>query len=439
MLISKKTGPLKGSISVPGDKSISHRSLMLGSLAVGRSTAKGLLEGEDVLATADALRKMGAAISRTNDGVWIIDGVGLGGLAEPTSVLDMGNSGTSTRLLAGLIAAHPIRATLSGDASLSGRPMGRVTKPLTAMGASFAARDDKYLPMTITGSNSLLPIDYLSPVASAQVKSAILLAGLNTAGKTTVRESIATRDHTERMLSAMGADIETIHTDDGGRSITLTGRPHLKPVDVIVPGDISSAAFLLVAASITPGSDLTISGVGMNPLRTGIIYALRSMQADITIGSERIEGGEPVADITVKYTQLQATDDIGVDPSTMIDEFPALFVAAASAKGTSCFTGLEELRVKESDRLAAMAAALSGNGVAIKELEDGLEITGGVVKGGGMVTTYLDHRIAMAGSLLGLIADTSVRVDSVEPIKTSFPGYIELMNSIGSDMQSLSL
>ncbi|SDD23988.1 3-phosphoshikimate 1-carboxyvinyltransferase [Kordiimonas lacus] len=427
--------PLTGTVKVPGDKSISHRSLMLSALAVGESHITGLLEGEDVLATAEAMRAMGATVERLGDGEWRVSGVGVGGLMTPDNVIDMGNSGTSTRLIMGLIASHDITVTMTGDASLRGRPMGRVTVPLSEVGAQFAAREGKYLPLTITGTRDPMPIDYTPPMASAQVKSAVMLAGLNTPGTTTVREKVATRDHTERMLSAMGAEID-VTEEDGLRVVRLKGQPELKPITLEVPGDISSSAFLLVAASIIPGSDVTIENVGMNPLRTGIVHALKAMGGDIEILNARTLGGEPVADLRVRAAALKGVTNLPVDPSTMIDEFPVLFCAAAVAEGTSRFTGLEELRVKESDRLAVMAAGLKANGVELTEFEDGLEIrgAGGNVPGGGMVETHLDHRIAMAFSVLGQRADTAVTIDDASPIQTSFPSFIDLMTGLGAGL-----
>jgi 3-phosphoshikimate 1-carboxyvinyltransferase len=423
-LISSPKQSLSGRVRVPGDKSISHRSIMLSALAVGRSEVTGLLEGEDVMATAAAMRAMGARVERVGDGHWVIDGVGVGGLMTPDDVIDMGNSGTSTRLIMGLIASHDITVTMTGDASLRGRPMGRVIDPLRQVGATFAARDGKFLPLTMTGTAEPMPIDYTTPMASAQVKSAVLLAGLNTPGTTVVREKVATRDHTERMLSAMGAEITTTE-EDGYFVIRLEGQPELKPITIEVPGDISSSAFLLVAASIIPGSDVTIEAVGMNPLRTGIVDALKAMGADITVENARTLGGEPVADLHVRAAKLKGVSELPVDPSTMIDEFPVLFCAAAVADGVSRFTGLEELRVKESDRLAVMAAGLKANGVALTEFEDGIEITGvsGKVPGGATVATHLDHRIAMSFSVLG------------SPIQTSFPVFIDLMTRLGAGLK----
>ncbi|MFC4349200.1 3-phosphoshikimate 1-carboxyvinyltransferase [Kordiimonas lipolytica] len=435
-LISSPRSPLNGTVKVPGDKSISHRSIMLSALAVGKSEVTGLLEGEDVLATAEAMRAMGARVERIGEGHWVVHGVGIGGLQTPDNVIDMGNSGTSTRLIMGLIASHDITVTMTGDASLRGRPMGRVIDPLTTMGATFSARDGKFLPLTVTGSQNPLPIDYTTPMASAQVKSAVLLAGLNTPGVTTVREKVATRDHTERMLKSMGAEIETAE-EDGLYVVRLTGQPELKPVNFEVPGDISSSAFLLVAASIIPGSDITVENVGMNPLRTGIVHALKAMGADIEILNERTLGGEPVADLRVRAAKLKAVSELPVDPSTMIDEFPVLFCAAAVAEGTSRFKGLEELRVKESDRLAVMAAGLKANGVELTEFEDGIEIrgAGGKVKGGGIVATHLDHRIAMSFSVLGQMAESAITIDDAAPIQTSFPVFIDLLTGLGAGLK----
>ena len=432
--------PLKGDIHVPGDKSISHRALMLSALAVGESRVRGLLEGEDVLATAEAMRAMGASIKRSDDGEWYINGVGVGGLMEPDDVIDLGNSGTSARLIMGLIASHDITVTFTGDGSLRGRPMKRVITPLSAIGATFMAREDTYLPLTMRGATDSHPIDYATPVASAQVKSSVLLAGLNTPGITTVREKVATRDHTERMLTAMGAEIETIE-DGEGRVIKLVGLPELNPIDLDVPGDISSAAFLLVAASIVPDSDITIRTVGMNPLRTGIIDALRHMGADITVLNARNLGGEPVGDLHVKYSGLNGVDGVPVDASTMIDEFPVLFCAAAVANGKSTFTGLAEMRVKESDRIAVMAKGLTHCGVKVTELEDGLIIegAGGAIIGqsagdGDAIETHLDHRIAMSFSVLGQMATSPITIDDASPINTSFPGFTGLMTGLGANV-----
>ena len=425
-------GPLRGTIRVPGDKSISHRSLMFAGLAVGRSTITGLLEGEDVLATAAAMRQFGAQITRGSDGAWVVDGVGVGSLLEPKQALDMGNSGTSTRLLMGLVASHAITATFTGDASLSGRPMKRVIDPLALMGASFEASAEGTLPLMLRGASPGVPITYRLPVASAQVKSAVLLAGLNTPGITRVIEPIPTRDHTERMLTGFGAKLE-IGEENGETVIAIHGEADLKPMDVTVPGDPSSAAFFMVAASIIPGSDLTIMNVGMNPTRAGLVEVLRQMGADITEIAAREVGGEPVADLRVRHAALTGID---IDPAiapAMIDEFPVLFVAAALAHGTTRTTGLEELRVKESDRLATMAAALQLAGARVEEHEDGLIIhgTGGEplsgTQEGAHVATRLDHRIAMSMAVAGLVSRAGVSVDDTAPINTSFPTFMGLL------------
>ncbi len=423
------SAPLTGTMRVPGDKSISHRSLMLGALAVGKTTIRGLLEGEDVLATAAAMRAMGATIDRSEDGMWTVHGVGVGGLLQPGRALDMGNSGTSTRLLMGVVASHGITAAFTGDASLSRRPMGRVIDPLSQMGASFTASPGGTLPLMMQGSLPAVPITYRLPVASAQVKSAILLAGLNTPGITTVIEPVPTRDHSERMLRGFGAtlDIEDI---DGERHIRIHGDAELTPQDIVVPGDPSSAAFFIVAALLVPGSDLVIENVGLNPTRAGIVTVLRAMGGSIEELNPRTVGGEPVADLRVRHSALTG---IEVDPAlapSMIDEFPVLFVAAAMAEGRTITSGLEELRVKESDRLAAMAAALAQAGARITETEDGLIIdgTGGEpLEGGGPITTHLDHRIAMSMAVAGLISAKGVEVDDTRPIATSFPTFEALL------------
>lgn len=402
---------------------------MLGALAVGKTTIRGLLEGEDVLATAAAMRAMGATIDRSEDGMWTVHGVGVGGLLQPGRALDMGNSGTSTRLLMGVVASHGITAAFTGDASLSRRPMGRVIDPLSQMGASFTASPGGTLPLMMQGSLPAVPITYRLPVASAQVKSAILLAGLNTPGITTVIEPVPTRDHSERMLRGFGAtlDIEDI---DGERHIRIHGDAELTPQDIVVPGDPSSAAFFIVAALLVPGSDLVIENVGLNPTRAGIVTVLRAMGGSIEELNPRTVGGEPVADLRVRHSALTG---IEVDPAlapSMIDEFPVLFVAAAMAEGRTITSGLEELRVKESDRLAAMAAALAQAGARITETEDGLIIdgTGGEpLEGGGPITTHLDHRIAMSMAVAGLISAKGVEVDDTRPIATSFPTFEALL------------
>ncbi|WP_307001373.1 3-phosphoshikimate 1-carboxyvinyltransferase [Sphingomonas sp. SORGH_AS_0879] len=425
---------LRGTIAVPGDKSISHRSLMLSALAVGESRVEGLLEGEDVLATAAAMRAMGADIVRQDDGVWVIHGVGVGGLLQPETALDMGNSGTSTRLLMGLVASHPITATFVGDASLSKRPMGRVIEPLSQMGATFQDTPGGRLPLMVRGISPAVPIRYTLPVASAQVKSAILLAGLNTPGETTVIEPIATRDHSERMLAGFGADL-TVTPSPEGRVITIRGQAELKPQNIVVPGDPSSAAFWLVAGSIVPGADLTITNVGMNPTRTGIIAALRMMGADITELDARIVGGEPVADLRVRHAPLSAIEVPPELTPSMIDEYPVLFVAAAFAKGTTIARGAEELRVKESDRITAMADALGACGVACEEYEDGMAVTGtggDPIPGGATIATLLDHRIAMSMTIAALHARESVTLDDAAPAATSYPIFFDTLEKLGA-------
>ncbi|NYD90508.1 3-phosphoshikimate 1-carboxyvinyltransferase [Sphingomonas melonis] len=428
-------GPLTGTLKVPGDKSISHRALMFSALAVGTSRITGLLEGEDVLATAAALRAMGATIERTGEGAWQVDGVGVGGLRQPATALEMGNSGTSTRLLMGLVASHPITATFTGDASLSGRPMGRVIEPLSQMGASVTASPGGTLPLMLRGLCPAVPITYTLPVASAQVKSAVLLAGLNTPGITRVVEPVATRDHSERMLRGFGAEL-TIEGDAAGRVIAIRGEAELKPQTITVPGDPSSAAFWLVAASIVPGSDLVIRNVGLNPTRTGLIAALRLMGADITELDRREVGGEPVADLRVCHALLTAIDVPPDLAPSMIDEYPVLFVAAAFAKGRTVARGAHELRVKESDRIDAMKAALEACGVPCEEFEDGLAITGtggDAIPGGGRVASRLDHRIAMSMTVAGLHAARPVTIDDVAPVATSYPVFYKTLDEVSEE------
>ena len=439
---------LSGTIRVPGDKSISHRALMLAALAVGESRVIGLLEGEDVMATAAAMRAMGAGIERQADGEWRIHGVGVGTLLQPARALDMGNSGTSTRLLMGLVASHGITATFTGDASLSRRPMGRVIEPLSQMGASITSSPGGRLPLMLSGAHPAVPIEYRLPVASAQVKSAVLLAALNTRGITSVIEQVATRDHSERMLKGFGADLWVETEADGpnksgGRIIRLRGEAELRPQTIVVPGDPSSAAFFIVAALLVPGSDVTIENVGLNPTRAGLITVLRAMGGEITELSPREVGGEPVADLRVRHSALTG---IEVDPAlapSMIDEFPVLFVAAALARGRTVTRGLEELRVKESDRLTAMAKALTLAGARVEETADGLMIDGsdgeplagtpeGAAPEGAAVVTHLDHRIAMSMAVAGLASRAGVEVDDTSPIATSFPNFLKLLTSLGA-------
>jgi len=431
---ARPAAPLSGAITVPGDKSISHRALMLGALAVGRTEIRGLLEGEDVLATAAALRAMGADITRQADGHWQVDGVGLGGLAEPANVIDLGNSGTAARLLLGILATHPFTAFVSGDASLRSRPMRRVIDPLSRFGAHFLCREGGRLPLAVTGAADPVPQIYRLPVPSAQVKSAVLLAGLNTPGETTVIEPQPTRDHTERMLGHFGARVRIDPDSDGGRRITVEGYPELIAAPITVPGDPSSAAFPLVAALIVPGSDVTIANVGLNPTRAGLIASLREMGADITLQKQRTEGGEPVADLHVRAGSLKGADIPPERAPSMIDEYPILAVAAACAKGRTVMRGLAELRVKESDRLAAIATGLAACGVRVDVQGDDLivEGSGNFPAGGARVATQLDHRIAMAFLVLSLAANQPVAIDDSRPIATSFPDFVPLMSRLGA-------
>ena len=410
---------------------------MLGALAVGETRVTGLLEGEDVLATAAAMRAMGAQVERGEDGVWSVRGTGVGSLLQPQQALDMGNSGTSTRLLMGLVASHPITAMFTGDASLSNRPMGRVIDPLSQMGATFESSPGGRLPLMLRGISPAVPITYRLPVASAQVKSAVLLAGLNTAGTTRVIEPVPTRDHSERMLRGFGAKLE-IGEENGERVIAIHGEANLKPQDITVPGDPSSAAFFAVAALLVPGSDLVIENVGLNPTRAALFDVLRDMGASIEELDRREVGGEPVADLRVRHSDLRGVE---VDPAVvpaMVDEFPVLFVAAALAQGTTVTSGLEELRVKESDRIAAMAAALTLAGARVEEREDGLVIHGSGgdplpgTPEGASVTTHLDHRIAMSMAVAGLASRNGVRVDDTAPIATSFPTFQTLLDGCGA-------
>lgn len=433
-LISSQSGPLTGIAAIPGDKSISHRALMFGGLAKGRTTIHGLLEGEDVLNTAAAMRAMGATLERQEDGRWVTDGVGLGRLQSPIAPMDMGNSGTSTRLLAGLVAGHGIRAGFYGDASLTKRPMGRIITPLEQMGARFEASEGGRLPMTVHGAAHPNAIEYRLPVASAQVKSAILLAGLRANGTTTVIEDKPTRDHSENMLRHFGVHVAVENLQDGAQAIHLKGGQDMRAgADIIVPSDPSSAAFIAVAAAICEGSDVLLPRIGMNPRRNGIFLCLSEMGADIAFENERIEAGEPVADIRVRGTKLLR--GITVPESrvpSMIDEFPILFVAASFANGITRCTGLDELRVKESDRLAVMAKGLEACGVKLEIGDNALTIHGGgkPPAGGATIETALDHRIAMSFLVLGLASVAPITIDDSRPINTSFPSFISLINGL---------
>lgn len=438
-LISSPAASFAGTITVPGDKSISHRALMLGGLTVGTTRVHGLLEGEDVLCTGEAMRAYGARVTRGDDGVWRIDGVGIGGLAEPEDVIDLGNSGTGARLLIGIAASHPVTSIFTGDASLRRRPMRRVTEPLRQIGAGFVGREGDRLPIAVTGAASPLPIEYRTPMASAQVKSAVLLAGLNTPGETAVIEATPTRDHSEHLLRHFGARVEVTEMPDGARRIALSGQPELTPAEVRVPGDPSSAAFPIVAALLTPGADVTIQNVGINPLRAGLLTTLQEMGGDIELTNRREQQFEPVADIRVKGSALSGIAVPTARAASMIDEYPVLAVAAAAAAGKTELRGLAELRVKESDRIAAMAAGLSALGVPLQELEDGLIIegSGGRPPSGNQqvtVATEMDHRIAMSFLVYGMAARTAVSIDDAGMIDTSFPGFVGLMNRLGADI-----
>lgn len=432
---------LTGTVRLPGDKSISHRALMLGALACGETTVDGLLEGEDVLCTAEAMRALGAEIERGEGGRWHIWGRGIGGLSEPENVIDMGNSGTGARLLLGILASHPLTAVVTGDASLRSRPMARVTDPLSACGATFIAREGGRLPATVVGSRDPLPLDYELPVPSAQVKSAVLLAGLNAPGETRVVEREATRDHSERMLAYFGATLrqgETAVENGSAREIVLSGQPELSGKPIVVPADPSSAAFPLVAALLLPGSEVCLPGVGMNPQRSGLVTTLQEMGGDITIENAREVGGEPVADLLVRGSALHGvTVPAGRAPS-MIDEYPVLAMAAAAAEGRTVMQGLGELRVKESDRLAAVARGLTLCGLTVEEGPDSLVVDG--VKGrppGGNnqpIQTELDHRIAMSFLVLGLASERPVQIDDATPIATSFPDFTALMQGLGAQL-----
>ncbi|SEQ61970.1 3-phosphoshikimate 1-carboxyvinyltransferase [Thalassovita taeanensis] len=437
-MTSRACGPLQGAAQVPGDKSISHRALILGALSVGETRITGLLEGEDVLDTAKAMRAFGAEVTRDDDGMWHVHGVGVGGFAEPGHVIDCGNSGTGVRLIMGAMATCPISATFTGDASLNSRPMARVTDPLALFGTQSVGRAGGRLPMTIVGAADPVPVHYVVPVPSAQVKSAVLLAGLNAPGQTVVIEKEATRDHTERMLAGFGAEITTEVTDEG-RVISLTGRPELRPQTIVVPRDPSSAAFPVCAALIVPGSDVLVPNIGLNPTRAGLFETLREMGADLTYENLREEGGEPVADLRARYSP--ALRGIEVPPAraaSMIDEYPVLSVVAAFATGATVMRGVKELRVKESDRIAAMATGLRLNGVTVEDGPDWWTVHGlghGNVPGGATCASHLDHRIAMSFMVLGMATQSPVSVDDGSPIATSFPIFEPLMAGLGAQIE----
>jgi 3-phosphoshikimate 1-carboxyvinyltransferase len=435
-LTARRSGPLKGRVRVPGDKSISHRALIVGVLTVGETRISGLLEGEDVLNTGKAMQALGARVERTGQGAWRVRGVGVGGFRAPQGVLDFGNSGTGCRLVMGAVAGCPIAATFDGDASLRKRPMKRILDPIALFGAKMtSAADGGRLPITLLGARDPIPIVYRTPVPSAQVKSAVLLAGLAAPGETVVMESEASRDHTEKMLAHFGADI-AVETDGvHGRKITLKGQPELAPAPIVVPADPSSAAFPLVAALLVPGSDVILTDVMTNPLRTGLFTTLREMGATIETLNLRSDGGEEIADFRVRASTLHGVDVPAERAPSMIDEYPILAVAAAFAEGTTRMRGLKELRVKESDRLVAVADGLRANGVTVEIEGDDLIVQGmGRATGGGAVATHMDHRIAMAFLVMGLASAQPVKVDDTAFIATSFPGFADMLRALGAEL-----
>lgn len=434
-LVSHPVTTLSGRVTVPGDKSISHRALMIGASAVGETRIQGLLEGEDVLCTAAALRALGARVEKRGD-IWSVGGVGVGGFSPPDDIIDVGNAGTAARLLMGLLATQDLKVHLTGDASLRSRPMNRVIVPLSQMGAAFDANEGGRMPLVLDGASEPIPIEYDVPVPSAQVKSAILLAALNTPGTTTVTEREATRDHTENMLRSFGADIDVAETADGGRRISVTGFAELAATDVTVPGDPSSAAYPGVAALIVPGSEVTVENVGINPLRAGLFETLREMGADLTYTGQRDAAGEPVADITFRHGPLSGVDIPAARAPSMIDEYPIVAVAASVASGETRMRGLAELRVKESDRFKAILDGLSACGVAVQADGDDIVIRGcgGMPAGGAEIAVNLDHRIGMSFLVLGLATQKPVTLDDAAAIGTSFPGFVDLMNGIGTNM-----
>jgi 3-phosphoshikimate 1-carboxyvinyltransferase len=440
-LSARRGGPLRGIATVPGDKSISHRALILGALAVGESRVSGLLEADDVLHTAEAMRGFGADLVRTGPGTWHIHGVGVGGLAEPQAVLDFGNSGTGARLVMGAMATTPVTAVFTGDESLRRRPMGRVLEPLTRFGAEYRARDGDLLPVTLQGARQAICIDHTVAVASAQVKSALLLAALNAPGRTRIVQGALTRDHTEKMLKAFGAEIAVEPLAQGGEAVTVTGEAELKPCAVAVPRDPSSAAFPLVAALIVPGSQITVPDVLLNARRAGLIATLREMGADISVANMRESGGEEIGDLVARHSLLRGVEVPPTRAPAMIDEYPALAIAASFAQGRTTMGGLEELRVKESDRLAAIVAGLRANGVTVEETADGMTVHGlgpDGVAGGGRVATHMDHRIAMSFLVMGLAAKNAVTVDDTAMIATSFPAFETLMRRLGAEFAGVA-
>ncbi len=436
-MTSHKCTGLSGVVEVPGDKSISHRSLIFGAMALGKTEISGLLEGQDVLDTAKAMEAFGASVTNHGDGNWTVHGVGVGGFSEPDGVIDCGNSGTGVRLIMGAMATHDMTATFTGDASLNKRPMARVTDPIALFGAEAYGRKGGRLPMTIVGAKHPVPVRYTVPMPSAQVKSAVMLAGLNAPGETVIIEKEATRDHTERMLVGFGAEVDVEITAEG-RVITLRGYPELKPQTISVPRDPSSAAFPVCAALITEGSDILVPNIGLNPTRAGLYTTLREMGADLVFENERLEGGEPVADLRAKFSPNMKGIEVPPErAASMIDEYPILSVVASFAEGETIMRGVKELRVKESDRIDAMAKGLRANGMDIDEGEDWWIIHGkgmGNVPGGGLAETFLDHRIAMSFLTLGMGSEKPVHIDDGGPIVTSFPNFEPLMSALGAKL-----
>ena len=433
-LTARRHGPLQGRVRVPGDKSISHRAMILGALTVGETRISGLLEGEDVLNTGKAAAALGARVEELGEGQWRVRGVGVAGFAAPERPLDFGNSGTGCRLMLGAVAGCPITAMFDGDASLRRRPMRRVLEPLERIGARAVASAEGRLPLTLKGARDPIPIVFEPPVPSAQLKSAVLLAGLSAPGETVVVEAEATRDHTEKMLAHFGADVRVEPYGSLGRRVTLVGQPELLPQPIVVPADPSSAAFPLVAALITPGSDLILDGVMLNPLRTGLLTTLAEMGAAIEQLDKRIEGGEEVADLRVRAGGLRSVEVPAARAPAMIDEYPILAIAASFAEGVTRMCGLKELRVEESDRLDATAVMLRNNGVEVEIDGDDLIVRGrGRAAGGGLVVTHMDHRIAMAALVMGLASDRPVKIDDASFIATSFPNFTPMMTGLGAD------
>ena len=438
LIFSSRSSPLLGSLKVPGDKSISHRSLIISSMAVGNSTIKGLLESEDVLATVNALKLLGIKITVEKGNVWNIYGAGLSGYKEPREFLDLGNSGTGVRLLMGAISGSNIKVSFKGDESLSKRPMMRIIKPLMLMGNVFT-HNREALPVTISSPKEILSIKYKSPVASAQIKSAILLAGLSASGITEVIEPKVSREHTEKMLIQFGAEINSKHLDDGSNHIKLNGRPLLKPQEIVVPGDPSSAAFPIVAALITPGSKIEVKDVMINPGRDGFIKTLLEMGAKITIKNKLVRNNETIASILAEYSNLKGIVISSNRVATMIDEYPIISIAASSARGTTKMLGISELRVKETDRIHAVAKGLKNAGIKVDETKDSLSVHGGVVKGGCNIDSQLDHRIAMSFIILGLISKNPIKVNNCHTIATSFPSFVKLMKNLGANIEKVNI